>query len=141
MDETIYLVIAIFHILLGLRSLLTLGDLGAISTIIVGLIFIFFSKFNLISFAHNIKRLNYENKEIEWEISRDKIVNRMINLTELTCSWELIRVVLDTPKGFLLYPQTNMFYWLPKQAFAKEEDIALFAFIAQNKVKNFQQIK
>ncbi|MFM2313774.1 MAG: YcxB-like protein [Cyanobacteriota bacterium] len=139
--NTIYLVIGIFHILLGLRSLLVLGDRGAISTIIIGLIFILFSKFNLISFARNIKRLNYENKEIEWEISRDKIVNRMINLTESTFSWELIQGVLDTPKGFLLYPQTNMFYWLPKQAFSKEEDIALFAFIAQNKVKNFQQIK
>jgi hypothetical protein len=41
----------------------------------------------------------------------------------------------------LLYPQKNTFYWLPKAAFEKEEDIALFAFIAQEKVKAFQQIK
>jgi hypothetical protein len=30
---------------------------------------------------------------------------------------------------------------LPKAAFEKEEDIALFSFIAQEKVKAFQQIK
>ncbi|MGL5832651.1 MAG: YcxB family protein [Waterburya sp.] len=139
--NTIYLILAIFHILFGLYSLLSLGDLGGISSIIWGLIFIFFSKLNFILFARNIKRLNYKNKEIEWEISRDKIVSRIINLSESTYSWELIQGVLDTPKGFLLYPQKNIFHWLPKQAFTKEEDIALFAFIAQNKVKNFQQTK
>lgn len=139
--DTIYLISAIYFILFGLYDLLVAGNLGAISSIILGLFYIFLSKLNLILFARNIKRLNYENKEVEWEISRDKIVYRIINLTESTCSWELIQGVLDTPKGFLLYPQKNTFHWLPKQAFAKEEDIALFAFIAQNQVKNFQQIK
>jgi hypothetical protein len=141
--NTIYLVIAIYFILVGLYGLLVFDDLGAISTIVLGLFYIFLSKLNLnlILFARNIKRLNYENKEVEWEISKDKIVYRMINLTESTYSWEFIKSVLDTPKGFLLYPQKNTFYWLPKKAFTKEEDIAVFAFIAQDKVKNFQQIK
>lgn len=139
--NTISLIVAISCILVVLFSLLVFGDLPKISIIIGGLYPILFSKLNLILFARNIKRLNYENKEIEWEISRDKIVYRIINLTESTCSWELIQGVLDTPKGFLLYPQKNIFHWLPKQAFTKEEDIALFAFIAQNNVKNFQQIK
>lgn len=139
--NTIYLIVAIYFILFGLYSLLVFGDFGGISSIIWGLFYIFLSKLNLILSARNIKRLNYENKEIEWEIDRDKIVSRIINLSESTYSWELIQGVLDTPKGFLLYPQKNMFHWLPKQAFTKEEDIALFAFIAQNKVKNFQQIK
>ncbi|MBE9047982.1 YcxB family protein [Pleurocapsales cyanobacterium LEGE 10410] len=85
--------------------------------------------------------MNYENKLIEWEINNEKIVDRMINLYESTYSWELIRGVVDTPKGFLLYPQQHLFYWLPKSKFSSEEDIAHFAFIAKNNVKNWQQIK
>lgn len=138
----IYFVLAIFHILLGLYGLFV-SHPSSVFLILLGLYFIALSKLQFILFVRNIKRSNYEKKkvEIEWEINRDKIVYRVINLTEFTCSWELIQGVLDTPEGFLLYPKKNRFYWLPKSAFEKEEDIALFAFIAQDKVKNFQQTK
>jgi hypothetical protein len=141
----IYFIVATYNILFGLYGLLIISSPGAIFSIFLGLLFLFLflfrNKLTVFFFAQNIKKENCENREVEWEISQDKIVYRIINLAESTFSWELIQGVLDTPKGFLLYPQKNTFYWLPKAAFEKEEDIALFAFIAQEKVKAFQQIK
>jgi hypothetical protein len=141
----IYFILATCYILFGLYGLLIISSSGSMFSIFLGLLFLFLflfrNKLNMFFFAKNVKKLNYENKEVQWEINRDKVIYRIINLAESTFSWELIQGVLDTPEGFLLYPQKNTFYWLPKAAFEKEEDIALLAFIAQEKVKNFQQIK
>ena len=78
---------------------------------------------------------------MEWEISNENIVYRMINLFETKMSWDLIQGVLDTPESFLIYPQEQMFYWLPKHAFENEEDIAQFVYLAKDKVKSWQEIK
>jgi hypothetical protein len=141
----IYFILAVCYILFGLYGLLIVSSSGAMFSIFLGLLFLFLflfrHKLNMFFFAKNVKKLNYENKEVQWEVNRDKVVYRIINLAESTFNWELIQGVLDTPEGFLLYPQKNTFYWLPKAAFEKEADIALFAFIAQEKVKNFQHTK
>lgn len=108
---------------------------------ISGLFLLSAKKINHFYFINKIKQLNYENRQLEWEISEDKIVYRMLNLFETTLNWELIKGILDTPEGFLIFPQPNLYYWLPKSAFDNEADIAHFVFIAQDKVKNWQQIK
>lgn len=121
-----------------LDKFLELKDLFDIVMIIFCL---FINKILIYIFSYSYKRKNYENKQMEWQISSEKIVCRMINLFETKMSWDLIQGVLDTPECFLMYPQEQMFFWLPKYAFKSEEDIAQFAFIAQDKVKNWQQIK
>jgi len=137
----VYLFIGIFNVIWGLYRLLIYSDSSSWVSIIFGLFFLFINRINLFFFAQNFKKLNYENKQVEWEISKDKIVHRMINLSESTFQWDLIQGVSDTPEGFLLYPQKNLFYWLPKSTFNSEEDIAHFAFIGKDKVKNWQHIK
>lgn len=139
--EIVYIVIGISNIIFGLYGVFVNSDSGSWTSIIFGIFFLFINRINLFFFARNFKKLNYENKQVEWEISKDQIVHRMINLSESRFQWALIQGVSDTPEGFLLYPQKNMFYWLPKSEFKNEEDIAHFAFIAQDKVKNWQQIK
>ncbi len=137
----IYLLIGIINIILGLYNVFIRSDYSYWSSIVFGTFFLLINKINLFFFAQNFKKLNYENKQVEWEINKDKIIHRMINLSESTFQWDLIQGISDTPDGFLLYPQKNMFYWLPKSEFNNEEDIAHFAFIAQDKVKNWQQLK
>ncbi|MEM7760604.1 MAG: YcxB family protein [Cyanobacteria bacterium P01_A01_bin.40] len=137
----VYLIIGIVNICLGLYGIFVRQDSGSWSSVVLGIFFLFVNRINLFFYARNFQKLNYENKQVEWEISKDKIIHRMINLSESTFNWDLIQGISDTQEGFLLYPQKNMFYWLPKSAFNSEEDIAYFVFIAQDKVKNWQQIK
>ena len=112
----------------------------AVFQLVIGLILLSRELIGNMIYKFRCKQLNYDNKQVEWEISQDKIVHRMINLTESTFMWELVIGVLDTPKGFLLYPQKNLFYFIPKEGFQNPEDIAQFAYLAQDKVKNWQQI-
>lgn len=134
-------ILGIFYLGQGLYDLASNFNLGSFIPIALGVYCLSFNRISIYFFARNYKKLNYDNKITEWEISDEKIIHRMISLSELTFSWELVKGILDTPKGFLIYPQQHLFYWLPKSKFSSEEDIAHFAFIAKNNVKNWQQIK
>ena len=137
-------VVGTLHLAIGIYIILSNNnyvDLNSLFFILSGIFLLFINKINFLYFVHRIKQLNYENKQLEWEIDRDKIVYRMLNSLEITLSWKLIKGILDTPEGFLIFPQHNVFYWLPKNAFDNESDIAHFVFIALDKVKNWQQVK
>ena len=135
-----YFVIGIFNVVSGLYNVFVNHDSGSWLFVALGLYLLFANQIKLFFYARNCKQSNYENKQVEWEINKDIIIHRSINLSESKFSWDLIQGVLDTPDGFLLYPQKNMFYWLPKKAFNNEEDIAHFVFIAKNNVKNWQEV-
>lgn len=136
-----YPAIGIINIAIGLHGIFVEQRLESISSVIFGLFFFVIKQIQLYFYGRSFEKLNYENKQVEWEINHDRVIHRMLNLSESTLSWDLIHGILDTSEGFLLYPQQNLFYWLPKYSFADEEDVAQFAFIAQDKVKNWQQIK
>ncbi|MEL6439416.1 MAG: YcxB family protein [Cyanobacteria bacterium J06621_8] len=136
-------IIGIFNIFLGVYLILSNESRFAwdsLFCILTGIFLLSMNKINLIYFIHRMKRTKYENKQLEWEISEDKIVYRMLNLLETTLNWELIKGIIDTPQGFLIL-QPNLYYWLPKNAFNNDEDIAQFLLIAQDQVKNWQKIK
>ena len=136
-----YLAIGIVNIAIGLHGVIIEQRLESIGSIIFGIFFLVINKIQLYFYSRSFNKLNYEHKQVEWEIGQDKIVHRMINLAESTLSWDLVYGIADTPEGFLLYPQQNIFYWLPKEAFESKEDIAQFAYLAQDKVKKWQQIQ
>jgi len=134
--------LGIFNLLFGLFGLFSeLSNKFAIFQLIIGLLLMLAEVISNLFYKYRCKKINYDNKQVEWEVREDKIVHRIINLSESTFTWELIKGILDTPQGFLLYPQKNLFYFIPKSGFQQPEDIAHFAFIAQDKVKSFQQIK
>lgn len=136
------LVIGIFTLGSGLLVILFKSfNSNSLFSIFIGLYCLFNYQITTFFFEQNLRKLNYENKQVEWEISEDKIVSRMINLSESILNWEIIIGIIDTPKGFLLYHQQTLFFWLPKKRFENDEDIAQLAFMAQDKVKNWQQIK
>lgn len=116
-------------------------NLGAIFDIVMIVFLLSCNRFIIYVSLQAYRKANYENKKLKWKIDKDNIYHQMENLYDMNMSWDLIQGVLDTPYGFMLYPQQNMFYWLPKSEFKSEDDIAHFAFIAQNNVNNWQQIK
>jgi len=134
--------LGIINLLFGIWGLFSNpSNKFAIFQIAIGLILLLSELISNAVYRYRCKQLNYENRQVEWEVGEEKIVHRLINLTESTFTWELIRGVLDTPKGFLLYPQKNLFYFIPKAGFQTSEDVAQFVYIAQDKVKNFQHLK
>jgi len=134
--------LGIINLLFGLFGLFSeLSNKFAIFQIVIGLLLLMGEVMSNWFYQYRCKKIDYENRQVEWEVREDKIVYRMINLSESTFSWELIKGILETDQGFLLYPQKHLFYFIPKTGFQQPEDIAHFVFIAQDQVKNFQQIK
>lgn len=134
--------LGIINLLFGLFGLFSeLSNKFAIFQIVIGLFLLMGEVISNWFYQYRCKKIDYDNRQVEWEVREDKIVYRMINLSESTFSWELIKGILETDQGFLLYPQKNLFYFIPKTGFEQLEDIAHFVFIAQDQVNNFQQIK
>ena len=142
LSRSIIFGIGILNLLLGIFSLLSnSSNKFAVFQIAIGVFLLLIELINNTVYRHRCKQLKYDGKQVGWEVSEEKIVHRIINLTESTFTWELIIGVLDMPKGFLLYPQKNLFYFIPKDGFQAPEDIAQFVYIAQDKVNNFQYVK
>ena len=142
LSRLIVLGLGIINLLFGLFGLFSEpSNKFAIFQIVIGLFLLMGEVISNWFYQYRCKKIDYDNRQVEWEVREDKIVYRMINLSESTFSWELIKGILETDQGFLLYPQKNLFYFIPKTGFQQPEDIAHFVFIAQDQVKNFQQIK
>lgn len=136
----IYVFLGIVGLMLGLYGLIVHFKIKYIILIAYSIFCLSINKIYLLAFIRRCKRLNYEGKQLEWEVNRDVIAYRLENLFRLKLEWEFIKVVIDTPDGFLIYPRPNSYYWLPKTAFSNAEDIAYFVFIAQDRAKRFERI-
>jgi hypothetical protein len=77
--------------------------------------------------------------EVTWNISEDCIRSK----TPLALSenaWALFHKAIRTREGFLLYPNTRMFHWLPMHAFHDTGDVERFAELAKSKVKEYAEV-
>jgi len=75
--------------------------------------------------------------EVTWEISDDGIRAK----TELMASenkWAVFQKAVKAKEGFLLYPSSSMYHWIPMRAF-RDGDAERFAELAKEKVKDYQQ--
>lgn len=136
-----YFLVGVSFLSFALYRISVKQDLPALIFIILGMYFLLIYRIRLYFFSRNFQRLGYENRQVEWEINEDEIICRMLNLSETIFSWNLVNFILETSKGFIFSTQQGMFCWLPKYAFKNEEDITQFAYLAKDKVKNWQRIK
>ena len=75
---------------------------------------------------------------VSWEFYPDHILSR----TEASSSrleWRMISRVMETPQGFLLYPNDKMFHWLPIHAFHVAEDKEAFVRLAKARVQTYEE--
>ena len=56
--------------------------------------------------------------------------------SEMTSEWSALYETATTPDGFLLYPQKEIFSWVPRSGFASEADARFVADHLQEKTKN-----
>lgn len=75
--------------------------------------------------------------EVTWEISDDGIRAK----TELMASenkWAVFQKAVKAKEGFLLYPSSSMYHWIPMHAF-RDGDAERFAELVKEKIKDYQQ--
>ncbi len=77
-----------------------------------------------------------ESQAAEWSIGPDELTSR----TDLSASiilWPYFIKVVETPKGFMLYQNVQLFHWIPGHAFVSAAELRRFADLARSRVANY----
>ncbi len=73
------------------------------------------------------------DREIDWEFSEDKIrVSTAHSNSERV--WHSYTKVVRTPEGILLYPNEEMYQWLPRSGFANDKEFVRFIELSAGKI-------
>lgn len=72
----------------------------------------------------------------EWSIGPDEVSIRT-DLSASTLLWPYFIKVVETPKGFMLYQNIQLFHWIPGHAFVSAGELRRFADLARGRVANY----
>jgi hypothetical protein len=72
--------------------------------------------------------------EIEWQAFSDKVLIHSA-LAQSEASWQAFAKMVRTPSGFLLYPNDQMFHWLPRHGFASDTEFDRFDELTKGKIR------
>lgn len=86
-------------------------------------------------FLSQLRKSPIHGKEICFTIAESGITTKT-EVSEGTLKWSALHLTITTPDGFLLYPQKNLFSWLPNGDFGSEEEVAEFAELLSVQTKN-----
>ncbi len=75
------------------------------------------------------------NRRISWEIDEKGLTVSTDRGERGTFGWEAVREAWESPRGFILAQDRNVTHWLPKTAFASEEDIDRIRDLLNRKVR------
>ncbi len=81
----------------------------------------------------------WANRHIEYNFSKDEIVERVEGISETKFPWTNIRRVKRTKKGFIFY-RSQSYFWVPEHAFQSREEANTAAEFAHQSVQNYSEI-
>jgi hypothetical protein len=73
---------------------------------------------------------------VEWTFAEDQLANRTA-LSASTYLWPLFLKAVESPKGFLIYQNTNFFNWIPGHGFSSAAEVRRFAELARARIPNY----
>jgi hypothetical protein len=80
-----------------------------------------------------------KNIELEWHVTSDQIQTRNC-LGHSEFSWQAITKLVQAPTGIMLYPNDQIFHWLPRHGFASDADFKEFIDLAKTKVQRHYNV-
>ncbi len=131
--------IAILAMLAGIYRIVVFG--WAFFPVVVfagGFYWLFVRRYDLAwAVRRRFKKRPDKDKMVNWVISEDALHSSVEGIGEATIQWESISKVVHAPKGFLFYPNDQIYNWFPHTGFTRENDIAKVAELAKSKVAKF----
>lgn len=77
--------------------------------------------------------------ELEWRVAADKIRTQS-TLGQSEVEWQAFTKVLRTPDGVMLYPNDQIYHWLPRRGFASDAEFERFVLLAKSKVPAYYDV-
>jgi hypothetical protein len=88
----------------------------------------------------NIRRMPNFGKTITWTIGETSLRGQGDGF-EFSQDWSTIYSATITKDGFLVYPQKNMYYWLPAGGFASGDDLCLATDLITKNIKKTKMVQ
>jgi hypothetical protein len=110
-----------------------------IGMILLGLLFIFRNRF--IDWAFKLRFRNNPNKDalVRWTFSPETISSEGEGFN-FTMSWNEVFAFIDSSKGFLIYPQKQLFHWIPFSGFKSEAEVDCVRQTAKSQVVTYKKV-
>ena len=105
---------------------------------VVGLLITGFPLFSRWLAAKRARKLPNLNTTIRWEITESDLQTTS-EKDSSRFSWELVTKLEERPLGFLLFPQPQIAFWLPKHGFKNDAAIERFRALAESKSIPFRR--
>jgi len=92
------------------------------------------------SVRRRFKQRPDRDMEIEWRVTGEKLrVHSKHSDSEV--AWEAFAKGVIAPDGVLLYPNNQIFHWLPREGFASDSDFDKFVTLARSKLAKFHEVR
>jgi YcxB-like protein len=77
--------------------------------------------------------------EIEWQVGSDKILARSA-LAQSEITWQAFTKMVRTPGGVMLYPNDQMYHWLPRHGFVSDAEFERFVELAKSRIERYYDV-
>ena len=143
---SICLVVALYFYLDGLRHPTFSTSHSESSSwlpisLLVYLVVLFFLRRLMVSWRlrRSYAKSPARDSEVEWQITEDTLRTAYVHGSSEQ-AWSAFYKAVLTPKGLLLYPQPQVYQWLPRHAFHGESEFNWVAETAQRRIPAFRRL-
>ena len=133
--QYLWFVAGVLLLLFGGLGVATEDRVFPIYLLIVGVYCISRKKILEYRFRRSMKTSPAIDKEVVWKLSMDGFTQES-ELGKSDLSWDSVYQSYSTKNGYLVYPQKNMYYWIPRSGFDSEDDFEEVDKILKEKTEN-----
>jgi YcxB-like protein len=105
----------------------------------LGLLLLLIPQFTLWIFRRQFRLNPSKNVEIIWTFTEDGLGSQGEGFNS-NMDWRKVFRFVDTEKGFLIYPQKNLFFWIPFVGFTGPNEIEAVRGVAKLKALRYERI-
>ncbi|HOF62322.1 MAG TPA: YcxB family protein [Candidatus Latescibacteria bacterium] len=116
------------------------SDLKNYAFLLLGILSVTLPLWRLLLVKRNIRRMPNFGKTINWTMDETGLRGRGEGF-DFSQDWSTIYSATITRDGFLVYPQKQMFYWLPSSGFTKREDVETAEGLITQHVKRTKMVQ
>jgi hypothetical protein len=90
--------------------------------------------------ARRFRRRPDRDEEVRWSFGEEEISSRSAH-GEGRLRWTALVEAVETPRGFLIYPNREIFLWLPYDGFAGQREVEAFRELAKARIADFTEVR
>jgi len=113
--------------------------LSSVPLAVLGIFLLFSNRIIYWQLRRNFTKNPNKDAQVTW-IFTEATIHSEGKGFDSNLSWEKVFLFVDAQKGFLIYPQRGIFYWIPFSSFAEESEMDCVRQLAKSKVISYRKV-